>query len=112
MDIGAVLDPAWEVSGAQGVKLYSATGEIDLSGYNITVFDDPQNNGTDVCFQNAIILTGQTVLLNIKTTMQDGLSEAAIGDTPFTFSGSLTESGSSCSGILEPLASPNPVTAD
>jgi hypothetical protein len=111
VDIGAVLDSSWEVSGAQGVKLYSANGEIDLSGYDNSLFSGGLNNGTDVCFGNATIPNGKTVLLNVKTKMEDGVSEASVAVSPFTFSGSVREADTSCSGNLDPLASPNPVSA-
>lgn len=109
-DIGAVLAPSWEVSGAQGVKLLSANGDIDLSGYDVDLFDDPQNNGKSVCFGNATIHSGQTVLLNVKAKMIDDASEASVGVSPFTFSGSVRQAGTSCTGTLDPLASPNPVS--
>ena len=100
------------VSGAQGVKLLSAAGDVDLTGYDVGLFDDPLNNGTDVCFDNASILIGQTVLLNVKAKLQNSLSEVGIATSPFTFSGSLREAGTSCTGNLETLANPNPVSAD
>ena len=111
VDLGAQLDPAWDVVGAQAVKLYSAAGDIDLAGWDITLFSNSQNNGTSLCFQNATVSAGKTVLLNIKTTMEDGVLATALGSS-FTFSGSLRQAGTSCTGNLEPLASPNPVSTD
>ena len=111
VDIGAALNSSWEVSGAQGVKLYSAAGEIDLSGYDVGLFASGQNHGTNTCFGNATILSGQTVLLNVKTKIMDGLSAVSVATSPFTFSGSVREAGTSCAGNLDPLASPNPVSA-
>jgi len=112
VDIGAVLDPSWTVVGAQGVKLYSATGDITLTGYDNNLFGEPLINGTDVCFQNAAILTGQTVLLNIKVTLGSKLAESAIGVSPFTFGGGLRQAATDCKASLEPLANPNPVSAN
>ena len=111
VDLGAQIDPLWNVVGGQGVKLYSAAGDIDLSGWDVSLFSNPQNNGTNLCFQNATIPAGKTILLNVKTTMDDGVSAGALGSA-FTFSGSLRQAGSSCTGNLEPLASPNPVSTD
>jgi hypothetical protein len=110
VDIGASLDPSWEVNGAQGVKLFSAAGEIDLSNYDVDLFDNPTNNGKNLCFQNATILSGQSFLLNVKMGTASGISEASIGSSPFTFSAALTTAQSSCGGSLEPLADPNPVS--
>ena len=110
VDIGAALDPAWTVQGAQGVKLYSATGDVDLSGYDIDLFANGTNNGTSLCFQNATIPSGETVLLNIKADMTRNTPVGTLG-TSFAFSGSLTEPGTGCTGLLDTLASPNPVSA-
>ena len=112
VDIGAILDPVWAVIGAQGVKLYSATGDITLTNYDNNLFGEPRVNGTNVCFQNAAIVAGQTVLLNIKVTLQSKLAESAIGVSPFSFEGSITQGATSCKGNLEPLANPNPVSAN
>ena len=118
LDIGAVLDRNWRVSGAQGAKLYSATGlysaigDMDLENFDVNNFNSNTNNGKDVCFRNETLHVNQTVLMNIKIHMQDDVLQANLGSSPFVFSTALRLPESNCAGPIEPMASPNPVSAE
>jgi hypothetical protein len=94
------------------VFTYSAAGEVDPNTFLLSSFGAGTPRGQQLCLQNLSIAAGTTLLTTVKMDLAAPANTYA-ADLPagFTFGGTLFGAGSGCSGSVDPLPSPNPVSA-
>jgi hypothetical protein len=112
-DLGIVLDSSFATSGnpAMAVKTYTADGEFDTSNYG-TLLSVAAGQAPSLCLQNVTVPAGASFLATVHSKIKDGMTQSTVpADKSFDFSASLYQNvNAGCTGALQSVASPNPVT--
>ena len=87
---------------------YSTAGEIDPNIFSIQSFGAGTPNGHQLCLQNVTMAPDSSFLATVHSQVIKGQSAAALGTSPFVFSADLRTAASSCGGVLDSVAAPNP----
>lgn len=113
-DLGIALDPSFETNPhdnpGQAVFTYLASTLIDSGAFQFSSFTDSVSHRQNLCLQNLTVPAGQTLLATVHTGIIKKLPVTSLTASPFTFIGSLYDSGSGCPGTLYSDAEGNPAT--
>ena len=116
IDLGIQLDSRWETNphGNPGnaVFTYSTSSIINPNTFKISAFGTGTARQQNLCLQNLTIPAGTSFLATVHSQVIKGLSQANLGSSPFTHSASLRASNTQCTGVLNPVASPNPISTN
>jgi len=112
-DLEIVMDSSFTTSGnpATAVKAYTADGEFDTTDFN-TLMTGTATNYPGLCLQNVTVPAGASFLATVHSKVKDSWPQSSLpADKSFDSSAALYDTvNAACTGPLEPLASPNPVT--
>lgn len=112
-DLRIGLDSSFQVKGAQGVKTYTADGELDAdSDFDAILSGTGTPNGQNLCLQNVTVDAGTSLLATVHSELKADLMQTDLpADGTFDFAARLYQQvNAGCTGPLHSVASPNPAT--
>jgi hypothetical protein len=109
-DLGVHLDPDFATNGANAVFTYADSGEFDTSNITLLVASGGTPGGQSLCLQDVTVPAGSSFLVTVHSKVADSLPTTSLpADGSFDFAARLFQAvNSACTGVLHPLASPNP----
>jgi hypothetical protein len=114
-DLKINLDSSFETNphGNPGnaVFNYLTTGSINPSTFNISAFGAGTPQGESLCLGSIVLPAGETLLTTVHIGIKKISASALPADGTFDFSAGAYAAGSSCTGALSTLVTPNPATA-
>ena len=92
------------------VFAYTADGEFDTTGFDITAFAGKTPYQQNLCLQNVTVEAGTSFLATVHSKVRDGWAQTALPTAAsIDFAASLYQNvNSACTGALHSLVSPNP----
>jgi len=113
-DVKVSLDARFETNPnnnpGNAVFTYATSGEVDPSTYAILTSGTGKGQGQNLCLQNVIVPPDTSFLASVHSQVIKGLSAAQLGASPFSFGAEVRTAGTNCEGLLDTIASPNPVS--
>ena len=95
------------------VFAYTSLGEFDTSTFNTLRTTGTQSAyQQNLCLQNVSVPAASSLLVTVHSGLKDDLMATSLPtvNRTFQFGATLDSAGTSCTGSLDPLASPNPAT--
>jgi hypothetical protein len=110
-DLGIALDTDFSTHGTNPVVTYADTGEFDPTDFNL-LLTSQTGKGAALCLQSVVVPAGGSFLATVHSEVTDNLSKFALPpDGTFDFAARLFQNvNSACTGVLHPVATPNPAT--
>ena len=113
-DVQIALDTRFETNPknnpGNAVFTYATSGEVDPSTFAILSFGTGQGQGQNLCLQNVTVPPHTSFLASVHSQVIKGMDAATLGSSPFSFGAALRTAGTNCTGSLDTIASPNPVS--
>jgi hypothetical protein len=115
-DLKILLDSSFETNphGNPGnaVFTFMTSGNVDPAAFNIADFGTGTPEHQDLCLTSITVPAGATFLATVHMGVIKGnLASSLPASGSFEFSSEVRTAGSSCTGVLNPLATPDPAWA-